>query len=489
MGWWVAIVVNLAVGAFAYLHADGFMATFNGAPAPELAARVLEPMPMVAAAGSAGGAGRGRATIVVVDGLRHDRVGDLGLGREPAVKCELQTVLPSFSRPAYVALSTGVGPLLSGARTNDHEGPAGLVSLWEVARAAGLSTALVADGTDWWVELFPGAFGVVDLSGRLVGGPELPVLEADLTLVHLVHADDEAHDHGTGERYRVALGLAGRHIERLLSRLGPRDSLWLTSDHGHIERGGHGGPEPEVMAVPLWVFGAGPFDAKTACRGELVDVAVSVAAKLGLPPPPASVGRPLPGLVVSAELGARLEAQASALAPVLERASARGVGGWGLALAGLAWFILVMAARSLVWGRRARGVWVAVMAMPALGVLAWWAFEPTLSMSAVWLEGPWVMRMSAVFGGAALVACWLGHQRLATSEALVAHTLGAALPFILAVAGHGALTAGPQIGDPRAAFAVVLTGLFATVGCGVALLASGVMAWRARGDGALRVWA
>jgi len=466
----LTLAAALAVAAAAFVIANGFMGSFNTPPEPELAARSLpRPEPVDVP---------GRTTVVVVDGLRLDRVADLDLAPRPALSCELEAVLPSYSRPAYVTLSIGVEPLLSGVRSNDHEGPAGLASIWDVARRAGLRTELIADGTDWWIDLFPDAFDATHTEGAL-DEDGVPLPTADVALVHLVHADDVAHDHGVLDgRYAAALALAGGYLRRVLDGLGEGDTLWITSDHGHIDRGGHGGPEPEVLAVPLLAYGAVAVARDVGpCRGRLSDLPATLAAHLGLPPPPASMGAPVAALAVPPEVRAAIGAQVAELAHLAERRP-RPASPWLAALAVLLWALLALALRralALPW----RPFAVATLALPALGVGAWLALEPTLSLSAVWLEGPWVTRMTLIFVAVGAAASAVAHSQLRGADALTGQLLGAALPFAIALGAHGALGAGPTPGDPHAAYAIILCGLFATVGAGVAALACGVdLLWR-----------
>jgi len=106
------VVLSVAVVAAPLCHGLGFMAGFNGHPPAALSARATRFVPSAVTPTN-------RVMLVVVDGLRADKVPLLHLP-PPDAHCDLQTVLPSFSRPAYVSLSTGVPPALSGVETNDH---------------------------------------------------------------------------------------------------------------------------------------------------------------------------------------------------------------------------------------------------------------------------------------------------------------------------------------------------------------------------------
>ncbi|HEV7498875.1 MAG TPA: hypothetical protein VGQ33_02675, partial [Vicinamibacteria bacterium] len=110
-----------------------------------------------------------------------------------------------------------------------------------------------------------------------------------------LHGVDEA-GHGWGassDEYRRAAAEADDAIRGFASTLDlAHDTLIVTADHGHIASGGHGGPEEEVLHVPLVLAGAGiRSGVKGTCRQ--IDIASTLAAVLGTAVPSSSQGRPL----------------------------------------------------------------------------------------------------------------------------------------------------------------------------------------------------
>src|SRR5206468_1177339 len=98
--------------------------------------------------------------------------------------------------------------------------------------------------------------------------------------------------------YRTAAEIADHALARALGRVDlAQDAIIITADHGHTNRGGHGGVEPEVMSVPLIVAGAGVKPGASADDAHLVDIAPTVAALLGLPAPGQGLGRTLTELL------------------------------------------------------------------------------------------------------------------------------------------------------------------------------------------------
>ncbi|MFO0746451.1 MAG: hypothetical protein U1F43_12355 [Myxococcota bacterium] len=460
-----AVLVALAASALPLLHGLGFMSGFNTRPSPELAARTTALPPAPAAATPA----PGRVAVVIVDGLRADKLPLLGL--DLPARCALETVLPSYSRPAYVALSTGVPPTLSGVHTNDHEGPARLESIWDMARRAGRPTHLVTDGIDWWLELFPDAFARADVVGKarfaawFAAAP--PPVPGELLLLHIVAVDDDGHDFGgISPEYERSAIAAGAAIRQLIARLDlSRDVILVTADHGHIDRGGHGGPEDAVMHIGLLAGGHG-IAPNPDCHGRLLDLPATVAALLGLPPPAASIGAPLPLLDHPTLVP-------SAFAPLVPP-PLRPLSWLGLAL-GLALFVAAFAAALAA----ARGPDLGLLrrvsaglAWPVVAVLTYLLLEPTLSLSAVWDEDPWTLHMAVAFALPALVVAAVVFFRLVPdpARALPLWALGGLGPLAVAWGLHGALAAGPELGEPHAAFGFIVADLIAAVGGAVGLL-------------------
>jgi len=296
-----------------------------------------------------------RVFVVVIDGLRLDRSYELPFLdelRRRGVDAEASSHYPTWSRPNYVAILTGVPPHASGVRTNHHGTPVQLDSLMDRARAAGLRVATATD-YDVLPRLFlrrrtagasPAAAeldaqaaialdpeAAIDLDnleqpaaqpgirapdadlaspfddaryapwpgGFSEAGSALAAGRADLVILLVGAVDAAGHAHGgDSPAYRDAAVIADRAVARSLARVDlTQDAIVVTADHGHTGRGGHGGVEPEVLAVPLVAAGAGIRPGATVAGAELIDLAPTVAALLGLPAPGHGLGRTLTELL------------------------------------------------------------------------------------------------------------------------------------------------------------------------------------------------
>ncbi len=307
-----------------------------------------------------------RVFLVIIDGLRLDKSYELPFLddlRRHGADTEAQSHYPTWSRPNYVSILTGVPPVASGVRTNHHSTPVELDSLMDRVKAAGMHAAFATD-YDALPKLFlrkrggePPATAVpgeaedeIDIdamdepmSEAAIRAPDAnfvspfddaryapwpggfteastAVAQGDAELVVLLvgAVDAAGHAHGGASAdYRTAAELADHALGRALGRIDlSQDAIVVTADHGHTNRGGHGGIEPEVLSVPLILAGAGVEPGANANDAHLIDIAPTVATLLGIPAPGHGLGRTLVELLALAPAtrDARLAADATRLA-------------------------------------------------------------------------------------------------------------------------------------------------------------------------------
>ncbi len=295
-----------------------------------------------------------RVFLVIIDGLRLDKSYELPFLdelRRRGVDTEAQSHYPSWSRPNYVSILTGVPPVASGVRTNHHSTPVELDSLMDRAKAAGLKVACATDydvlpklflrkrapdahdayhardpaiepDVDEDGEPIPLDIDAMDhpLSEAAIHAPDANYIspfddaryapwpggftevgtavaqgDAELVVMLVGSVDAAGHSHGGASvDYRIAAELADHALGRALARIDlNQDAIIVTADHGHTNRGGHGGIEPEVLSVPLILAGAGIKPGTSADDAHLIDLAPTVATLLGIPAPGHGLGRTL----------------------------------------------------------------------------------------------------------------------------------------------------------------------------------------------------
>jgi hypothetical protein len=273
-------------------------------PAP--AAVPLEP-------GPPGPALSQRVVIIVIDGLRMDafqRMSLLERYRRRASLWRVWTSEPSLSFPGWTAILSGAPPEISGVTTNWYRGAVRVDHLLAGARRGGISTA--GAGSAGWDQLFAGSIddfvavkepAYTDLPGihattfavTRAGERILREGRARLVLLHYPAPDLMGHGFGAkSQAYADGVRTVDEDLIRLLGRLDLQSTtVVITSDHGHIDSGGHGGWERVVKEVPLLFLGAGIAPDEWPEPHRQADIAPTVAALLGLSLPAHSVGRPL----------------------------------------------------------------------------------------------------------------------------------------------------------------------------------------------------
>ncbi len=224
---------------------------------------------------------------------------------------------PSYSDPSYSVLLTGAWPDLSDGPTFNvpYEETPTLTqdNIFLAAKRNGLNTAL--SGYYWFEKLVPQQ--AVDVSfytpgedqaaDRQVVDAALPWLEGsehNLVLIHLDQVDYAGHYEGgpRDPRWEAAARRADDMIREIASQLDlSRDTLFVASDHGQIDQGGHGGHEPVLLLEPFVLVGAGVIPGEYG-DVNMVDVAPTLSVLVGANIPAATQGHVLEEMLTLSEV-------------------------------------------------------------------------------------------------------------------------------------------------------------------------------------------
>ncbi len=298
-------LVLLLAALGAYLWASGYM---NSLFAYRSALAKQPPKPGVVL----GAPETRRVVFVLVDGLRYDTASDpqtmpfLNELRQGAAWAKMRSRPPSYSEAGYTVLFTGAWPEISDGHTINapYEEIRGWTqdNLFSAVGRAGLKSAV--SGYYWFEKLIPQA-DVADHfytpgedreADRQVVQAALPWLTDSAHQLILIHLDqvDYAGHHEGGARdpnWNAAAGRVDELLRQIASQLDlSQDTLLIVSDHGHIDQGGHGGQDAVVLEEPFLLTGAG---VKSGDFGDIqmVDIAPTLAALLGVNLPASSQGR------------------------------------------------------------------------------------------------------------------------------------------------------------------------------------------------------
>ncbi|TLN28084.1 hypothetical protein FDZ74_00870 [bacterium] len=306
--WTIAgILALVALAGLAYFWATGLFASMGAYRSP------LHENPPAPGAALGQPATR-RVVFVLIDALRADTAQNaevmpaLARLRDLGASATGHSRPPSFSEPGYSVLLTGAWPELS-------DGPAVNLdyadiptftqdNLFSAAKRAGLKTAV--SGYYWFEKLIPQSAvdnsfytpGEDSVADRAVVDAALPWLAdpaIQLVLIHIDQVDYAGHHEGgpVSPAWDAAARRADDLLAEIVARLDlSRDTLLVTSDHGQIDAGGHGGDDPVVLVEPFVLAGAG---VKPGRYGDIqmVDIAPTLAALLGTNLPASAQGEVL----------------------------------------------------------------------------------------------------------------------------------------------------------------------------------------------------
>jgi hypothetical protein len=222
-----------------------------------------------------------RVRIVVLDGLRDDageQVPELRALATRGVRRIIHSEWPSYTYPNLAAMTTGVPPIYSGVRLNSGRTRVPLDTLSDVVLRAGLRVAAL--GQNW--KHFP---------DRVAPGAQLSS-SGDLEWIYFGEVDAAGHAHGAASRqYAEAAARAGKFVSGIAAGMDfSKEALIVLADHGHRDRGGHGGQEPEVTGAYFLAVGPGIAKGVRLSAAPMRDLAPTVARLLGVAPPRDSMG-------------------------------------------------------------------------------------------------------------------------------------------------------------------------------------------------------
>ena len=298
----VAGVACLAVAGLSYTWATAIMDSLYDYRAP-LSATTADAARHTPEAKPPTPALARKVVMVLVDGLRVDTAADpavmpfLANLRAKGASATVRSRTPSYSVPSWTVLLTGAWPDRHGAPvmnpTDPQTSPVWPVdNLFSAARDAGRRTGLA--GTDWFRPLVPSsALSVThfvhdetDAADQESTDAAVAMVRydtADFVLLHLNEVDHAGHNAGGGTS--VGWTAAARKVDDRLAQVAraldlTQDALLVVSDHGHLDHGGHGGPEDVVVTEPLVLVGAG---VRPGAAPDIVqaDVAPTLALLVG----------------------------------------------------------------------------------------------------------------------------------------------------------------------------------------------------------------
>jgi predicted AlkP superfamily pyrophosphatase or phosphodiesterase len=247
-----------------------------------------------------------KVAILSVDGLRADAFASVelpnlwGLALRGAYTRNARTVMPSNTLPAHASMLSGQDPAVHRLTWDDYrpdQGHIGVPTVFSVAKAAGLHTAMVVGKKKLQHLAAPGSVDTFTLTER--GDKDVAneaIVQAaagfDLLFVHFPDVDLTGHAEGwMSAAYMAKLSELDETLGRLLAGLPPQTTVIVTSDHGGKDRH-HGRDIPEDTTVP-WII-SGPRVVRRGaltCPVKEADTAATALWLLGLRLPAGCAGQ------------------------------------------------------------------------------------------------------------------------------------------------------------------------------------------------------
>lgn len=351
-----------------------------------------------------------RVVIVLIDALRQDTalkvdvMPFLGELRQQGAAAAMHSRPPSFSAPAWTTLLTGAWPDINDGQPLNPPTDARAFTqddIFAAADRAGLRTAV--SGYGWFEGMLansgmdagfytPGEDHAADIQVVDAALPWLKSGDYQFILIHLDQVDYAGHYEGgpRDPRWDAAARRADALLGEIVSHLDlEQDTVIVLSDHGQIERGGHGGQDAIVLLEPFVIAGKGVRPGAYADIGQ-IDVAPTIAALLGTHIPATAQGTVLREILVlssaqETQISAALVAQKNQLVDayqaaigtvadqqlpanalpsnLIDQARAKRLGLERIGRALLALFILVIPAAALYLKRSKTVLWLLIGAI------------------------------------------------------------------------------------------------------------------------------
>ncbi len=259
-----------------------------------------------------------RVLVIGIDGVRVDI---LARAETPTLDSlagagffsdEAKTRVRTVSGPGWSSMLTGVRTDKHGVDSNNFSGnrysewPDFLTRLesehselgtfavvdWPPLGTTDSGGPLISDAID--VKLnFDGeadGYGPADAESVEAAVEHLRTADVHAAFVYLGDPDVVSHDTDSfSEEYRASIERADAQTAQLLAALRARpgyaDEDWLilvSTDHGRNDAGGHGGQSPSETTIFFLASGPSVSPGRTDCPPEIVDVAATALAHLGI---------------------------------------------------------------------------------------------------------------------------------------------------------------------------------------------------------------
>lgn len=267
---------------------------------------------------AAGQSPEARVLVIGIDGVRVDMLARAetptldSLAETGFFSDEAKTRVRTVSGPGWSSMLTGVRTAKHGVDSNDFSGnryaewPDFLTRLerarpdlgtfaaldWPPLGTTDSGGPLISDAIDVKLNFDGEADGYGPADSASVEAASAHLVSADVHAAFVYLGDPDVVSHATDSyspEYRASVERADAQVATLLRALRERPNYeaenWLvlvSTDHGRNDAGGHGGQSPSETTIFFLASGPAVSPGRTACPPEIVDVAATALAHMGL---------------------------------------------------------------------------------------------------------------------------------------------------------------------------------------------------------------
>jgi hypothetical protein len=252
-----------------------------------------------------------KVVMVLISGLGYDNSLTLNLPfleklQQTGASAAILSTPPTYAQTAQMTLVSGAPPETNDAPPLDTPlvalRPSTIDTIFARAHEANLQTALL--GYADWRGLIPssqlGQTIFMDVQGsqadEFIFETALPLLKGDrldFMLIHFTQLDFAATYQGglSSPAYQEAAQQLDAYLAEIGSALDLSNAVFIVlADYGHLDSGGHGGAEEEVIWQPFIMVGQDVIPGSYSNIHQ-TDIAPTIATLLGIAPPSAAQGR------------------------------------------------------------------------------------------------------------------------------------------------------------------------------------------------------
>ena len=246
---------------------------------------------------------KNKVILISIDGMRPDGVLQCGnpyiseLLQTASYTLNARTVFPSVTLPCHMSMFHSIPPQRHGITTNLYMPPVRPVNgLFEQIKNAGGSSAMfygweplrdISRPGSLLAANYQNAYSA-DNTDALLTDKALDCihsLKPDFVFLYMVETDEKGgHDNGwMSDAYLQCIHNAFNNVKKVIETFGKEYTVIVTADHGGHDRV-HGTDLPEDMLIPLFLLGKNFEPGKQLEKANIMDIAPTVTALLGVEP-------------------------------------------------------------------------------------------------------------------------------------------------------------------------------------------------------------